>query len=146
MMVARDDEVDPYRFTVGKFMAYLKSSESVEDVADRQWESIISFVRRGMSKQLQLVGVTDLAVRAVGGLNAIGMTEEDNLRFLRKQFIDAFKSRASIADIKLGLQEYGTRVEAGGPQQPDNLPRSTTRALELMAGVFPDGLVEEDES
>lgn len=139
-MVSQDDQVDPYRFTMGKFINYLKPVKSTKDVANDQWNRVLTFVRRGKARELVLHGATDIAVRSLGGIDVIGDTHPKDLDWKRKQFIEVFESNITIGDIDKidGPDKFGVEYNPKRIGQPNNLPPGVNKALEVMSGGIPE--------
>jgi len=95
-----DPGVDPYKFTIGKLLAYVKPVEvDPKALALEEWERVVSYVARGKSRQ----GIPDdwsertvKATNSVGGLFAIGEATNEKLSYLRNAFINAYSDYSKI--------------------------------------------------
>ena len=96
----QDPEVDPFRFTIAKLMAYVKPTElDPKALALEEWDTVVSYVSRGKAT----LGIpqeweqrTVSAVGSIGGLNAIGDADNEKLGYLRHAFINAYAEYAGI--------------------------------------------------
>jgi len=100
MQAVNDPEVDPYRFTVAKLLAYVKPVEDdPKALALEEWEKVVSYVSSGKSRQ----GIpedweqrTVSAFTSVGGLFAIGDADSNKLSYIRNSFIKAYADYSGI--------------------------------------------------
>jgi hypothetical protein len=88
---ALDQNLDPYKFTIAKFMSYEKPSRTKDETAMMDWDMILSHARRGRTVVNNISEVGQAALKAIGGIKAIGDSDEKGLQFLRKNFLEAAK-------------------------------------------------------
>jgi len=105
--VIEDGDLVPWQLTIAKFRNYAMPELNYKDVATAAWGEILKFIRlRGsLSKMPDDFGeATRRAVSSVGGLHTIGDCREDNLSYIRHNFIDAH-------------QAYSLAIKAEGAKQ-----------------------------
>lgn len=82
--------------TPAEFVALVKGSDD-QNAAD-EWEKVLKAAARGSFDGLEPVSlVADEALKAIGGLHRLGMATEDRLPWLKKEFLESWKSARKVA-------------------------------------------------
>lgn len=100
----QDPEVDPYKFTIAKLLAYVKPVNiDPKGLALEEWGKVVSYISRGKARH----GIpeewgerTAKATTSIGGLSVIGDCEEAKLSYLRHAFINAYSDYSAIYENK----------------------------------------------
>lgn len=69
-----------------------------KQLAIREWDLCLEAIRRG-HYSLEAVGVSEVgeqAIQSVGGLRSVGLSQQDQLTWLKKDFIEAWKSYRKV--------------------------------------------------
>lgn len=91
-----DPKIDPYKFTVGKLIAYIDPQSDLSDEAIEAWENCLKYLRTSWKGKPEFSIATEKAISAVGGWERVGSTDLEKLDFVKNSFISSYKGFRSI--------------------------------------------------
>ena len=83
-----------------KIIKLMKPSDALQ--ASESFDKILNHIKRlGSSEKINTLSkLEEAALRAVGGLRGLGMSEENEMKWKRKEFMDAFNMYSEKLDYK----------------------------------------------
>jgi hypothetical protein len=129
MCASQDERLEPYQITYARLIAYLRADTKAAGLS--AWDQTVHLIESLGSREAAAVLKRDhpdwsAACRVIGGVESIGMTQNDQLTYKRHAFLEVFEAITRRPAI-MGLS-----------------PQDATTTLREIRRRFPDPRAEGD--
>lgn len=91
--------------------------------AGEAWATVLEYARAGVDPSPHLESAAVGALRSIGGIRAVMMSETDKTHFLEKRFAEHFEAKQDADDVREAVPQIadGSRQRLTGPQSVSSL-------------------------